>query len=166
MAKKKLDGNVTVLGFGTVEGAEIMLENVNTWEEKGLVKVLDACVVTRGPGSEVQIKQTRKFAGKYSLGGGGIGFLAGMLIGGPVGGLIVGATVGAISGAMKDYGIEDKFIRQVADGLAPNSSALFLMTTEGKPELMDELEAHQAVVMSTTVAPDVERRLRDALSPE
>ena len=164
MAKKKLDGNVTVLGFKTIDGAEIMLENAHTWEEKGLVKLLDACVVSRGPGSDVQIKQTRKFGGKYALGGGGIGVLAGLLLGGPVGGLIVGATIGAISGAMKDYGIEDKFIRSVADGLAPNTSALFLMTTEGKPELMDELEAHHATVLSTTVTPENERRLRDALA--
>ena len=118
MAKKKLDGNVTVLGFKTIDGAEIILENAHTWEEKGLVK-LNACVVSHGPGSDVQIKQPRKFGGKYALGGGGIGILAGLLLGGPVGGLIVGATIGAISGAMKDYGIEDKFIRAVADGLAP-----------------------------------------------
>ena len=46
------------------------------------------------------------------------------------------------------------------------ASALFLMTTEGKPELFDELEAHHAIVMSTTVSGANERRLRDALAPE
>ena len=35
---------------------------------------------------------TRKRAGKYALGGGGIGLLAGMLLGGPIGGLVVGAA--------------------------------------------------------------------------
>ena len=68
------------------------------WEEKGYFTVKDAVVVTRGGGSQdVQIKQTVKKAGKWSLGGGGIGLLAGFLLGGPVGGLIVGATVGAIT---------------------------------------------------------------------
>jgi len=182
-------GNIHVLMFDDIDGAENMLANVTSWEKAGWLKVEDAVVVTRGAGSEIpptqmatanseqpgviqgatsntelEIKQTHKFAGKYALGGSGIGFLAGMLLGGPIGGLVVGATVGAISGALKDYGIDDKFIKQVSAGVRPGTSALFLMSSGGDAEkLLPELREHKARLLSTSLPPEQEQALREAL---
>lgn len=182
--------NVHVLLFDELTGAENMLENVNTWEQNGWINVEDAVVVTRGTGSqggatpvvasntaenpavllgttgssELEIKQTYKRSGKYTLGGGGIGLVAGLLLGGPIGGLVVGATVGAITGALKDYGIDDKFIKQVSAGIRPGSSALFLMSSGGDIEkILPELRVHHARLLSTTLPPEQEKALRDAL---
>jgi len=100
---------------------------------------------------ELQIKQTHKRRGKFTLGGGGIGLLAGLLVGGPIGGLVAGATVGAVTGALKDYGIDDKFIREVSAGLTPGTSALFLMTTGGdEQKILSELRPHKATLIKTT----------------
>jgi uncharacterized membrane protein len=184
-----MPGNIHVLMFDDIDGAENMLANVNSWEKKGWLKVEDAVVVTRGAGSavaptqiasanpeqpgvlrsagsstELEIKQTHKFAGKFALGGGGIGFLAGLLLGGPIGGLVVGATVGGITGALRDYGIDDKFIKQVSDGVRPGTSALFLMTSGGDAaKLLPEVREHKARLLSTTLPPEQERALREAL---
>jgi uncharacterized membrane protein len=171
MADNEEVTNVTVLGFDDMVGAENMLSNVDMWEEKGYFKVKDAVVVTRGSGSnDVQIKQTVKKAGKWSLGGGGIGLLAGLLLGGPVGGLVVGATVGAISGAMKDFGISDKFIREVSDGMPAETSALFLMTTPSEERddeaFFNELKPFRAKVLSTTLDADMSAKLDAALKDE
>jgi uncharacterized membrane protein len=175
--------------FDDIDGAEAMLENVNTWAKEGWLKVEDAVVVTRGAGSttptmpvsagnteqpqsvmiqgsqgDLEIKQTRKHAGKFALGGSGIGFLAGMLLGGPIGGLVVGATVGGITGAMKDFGIDDKFIRQVSEGVRPGTSALFLMTSGGDPEkLLPEIREHKARLLSSTLPAEQAEALRQAL---
>jgi uncharacterized membrane protein len=182
-------GNIHVLLFEDIDGAENMLTNVYSWEKAGWLKVEDAVVVTRGtgasgapvqiasanveqpivtrgPGSntELEIKQTHKFAGKYALGGSGAGFLIGMLLGGPIGGLVVGATVGGITGAMKDYGINDKFIKEVSAGVAPGTSALFLMSTGGDQEkLIPELREHKARLLSTTLRSEQEQALREAI---
>jgi uncharacterized membrane protein len=184
-----MPANVHVVMFEDVNGAENMLENVNTWEKQGWLKVDDAVVVTRGAGSEtppvamatsntenarvvygatsgteLEIKQTVKKTGKWALGGGGIGLLAGLLLGGPIGGLVVGATAGAITGAMKDYGIDDTFIKEVSAGLRPGASALFLMTSGGDEEkILPELRVHKARLLKTTLPPEQEGRLRDAL---
>jgi uncharacterized membrane protein len=185
-------GNIHVLMFDDVNGAENMLENVNTWASQGWLQVEDAVVVTRGVGSEtaspgiamanperpmvaggpagtaeLQIKQTHKRRGKFTLGGGGIGLLAGLLVGGPIGGLVAGATVGAVTGALKDYGIDDKFIREVGAGLTPGTSALFLMTTGGdEQKILSELRPHKATLVKTTLSPEQERALRQALERE
>lgn len=181
--------NIHVVSFEDFNGADNMLANINDWEEKGWIKVEDAVVVTRGSGKEVpstgmvmpnterpvvipgpsgnadiEIKQTVKQGGKYALGGGGIGLLAGLLLGGPIGGLVVGATLGAITGALKDYGIEDSFIREVSSGLRPGTSALFLMTSAGDDEkIFEELKSHKGQLLKTTLSPEREAGLRKAL---
>ena len=171
MADKDEKTNIVVLGFEDMIGAENMLSNVELWEKKGYLTVKDAVIVTRGSGTnDVEIHQTVKKAGKWSLGGGGIGFLAGMLLGGPVGGLVLGATIGAISGAMKDFGIDNKFIRQVSEGLPPESSALFVMTvpTEGRDEeeFYAELKPFKAKVLSTTLDDTTTQKLTELLKDE
>lgn len=181
--------NIHVVSFDDFNGAENMLANVNTWEEKGWLKVEDAVVVTRGSGTEVpssgmvmpnterpvivpgpsgnadiEIRQTVKKSGKFALGGGGIGLLAGLLLGGPIGGLVAGATIGAITGALKDSGIEDSFIREVSTGLQPGTSALFLMTSAGDDEkIFEELKSHKGRLLKTTLSPEREAGLRKAL---
>lgn len=169
MAKKGETGNIIVLGFPDMDGAENMLANVESWEKRGFFTVKDAVVVTKGSGNnQLEIKQTVKKAGKWALGGGGIGFLAGMLLGGPVGGLVVGATVGAISGAMKDSGIDDKFIRSVSESMGGDTSTLFVMVDPNPDRDVDafrgELSEQRATVISTTLTPDLEQSLRDMLS--
>lgn len=169
MAKKEVTGNIVVLGFPTLDGAENMLANVESWEKRGFFAVKDAVVVTKGSGTnQLEIKQTVKKAGKWALGGGGIGFLAGFLLGGPVGGLVVGATIGAISGALKDSGIDDKFIRSVSNSMSGDTSTLFVLV-EPNPdrddaELMRELAEQRATVISTTLAPERDQMLRDLLA--
>lgn len=77
---------------------------------------------------------------------------------------MVGATVGAITGALKDSGIDDKFIKEVSAGLAPGTSALFLMTSGGDEEkILAELRPFKARLLKTTLSPERERALRDAL---
>ena len=167
--KKGQDGNVTVFMFEDQVGAENFLENVTTWQDQGLFTVQDAVTAVRGVGSDVEVKQSHKFGGKYAGAGAGIGFVAGLLLGGPIGGLAVGAAIGGISGAMKDYGIDDKFIAEVNAGLAPNTSALFLMTTGGEEndeKILAELRPFKIKVASTTLSPELAAKVTEALSRE
>jgi uncharacterized membrane protein len=166
---KNSNTNIIALGFDDLDGAENMLANVHSFQERGFFTVKDAVVVTKPVGdNKLQIKQTVKKTGKWALGGGGIGFLAGMLLGGPVGGLVVGATVGAISGALKDSGIDDNFIHTVGTSLRDDTSALFVMVepnpNRNEDDLMKELSEHRAKVLSTTLSPEREKQLRGLLS--
>jgi uncharacterized membrane protein len=167
--KKGQDGNVTVFMFEDRIGAENFLDTVMTWQDQGLFTVQDAVTTVRGVGSDVEVKQSHKFGGKYAGAGAGIGFVAGLLLGGPIGGLAVGAVIGGITGAMKDYGINDKFIAQVDEGLVPNTSALFLMTTggeENEEQILAELRPFKIKMVSTTLAPEMAAKVTEALSRE
>jgi uncharacterized membrane protein len=162
-----MESNIIMLAWDDPTRAGDMLSTFQTWQEEGLITIDDAVLAVREQSPEVEITQTQSVAGKYTLRGTGIGLLAGVLLGGPVGGLVAGAAVGAISGHMKDLGINDKFIRDATKALAPNSSALFVMGRAEDPEgFYKELKPYRAVVAMTTLSPEQEKRLRDALAHE
>jgi uncharacterized membrane protein len=159
--------NIVVLGFKNQYGAEAMLEDIQKWQEEGLMELEDAVIASRGPGVDVQIEQTHKPGGKYALRGGGAGLLAGLLLGGPILGLAAGVAAGGIAGALKDYGLDDTFVEEVSQWVQPETSALFLLVKEAKAdEVLEKLRPHGAVVLTSTLAPEQEQRLRQALAKE
>ena len=159
--------NIVVLGFENQYGAEAMLEDIQKWQEEGLMELEDAVIASRGVGGDVQIEQTHKQGGRFALRGGGAGLLAGLLLGGPILGLVGGVAAGGIAGALKDYGLDDKFIKEVSQWVQPETSALFLLVKEAKAdEVLEELRSHEASVLTTTLAPEQEKRLRQTLAEE
>ena len=159
--------NIVVLGFKSQHGAEGMLEDIQRWHEEGLIELEDAVIATRGPGRDVQIEQTHRQGSRFALRGGGAGLLAGLLLGGPILGLVAGAAAGGIAAALKDYGLDDTFVEEVSQWVQPETSALFLLVKEAKgEEVLEKLRPFGAVVLSTTLAPEQEERLRQALAKE
>jgi uncharacterized membrane protein len=115
----------------------------------------------------VEIQQTHKEGGKFTLRGGGAGLLAGLLLGGPILGFVGGAAAGAIAGALKDYGLDDGFIEEVSKWVQPNTSALFVLVNEVNADaVLDKLRPFEAVVLTTTLPQAGEQRLREALAEE
>lgn len=158
---------VVVLGFDNRYAAEGMLESLTKMQEEGLIELEDAVVASRGPGIEVEIQQTRSETGKSALRGTGIGLLAGLLLGGPIVGLVGGAAIGAILGAMKDHGLDDKFVDQVSEWVRPNTSALFLLVKEARgEEVLARLKPFKAKVLTTTLSEEQEKRLKGILAEE
>ena len=159
--------NVIVLAFDGEETAEGMLNDLKKLEEQGKIEILDAVVASRGAGKHIEVKQTQSDKGKFAARGTGIGFLAGLLLGGPVLGAAGGAAIGAITGSMKDVGIDDNFIEQISKGLQPNTSAIFLMTQNADMEAIEAyLKPYKARVLSTTLSPETENKLKELLSEE
>ena len=172
---------IVVLAFEGAGAAEGMLVNIRDMEERGLLKLDDAVVASRGPratdiqinqasmigvpaaGSQLQIDQTDSRRGRSAAAGGGIGLLAGWLIGGPIGGLAVGALIGAL----RDRGLKDSEVKQIADQLVPDSSALFLLVKEADgPKVLEELKPFKATVIQSSLDPEAEQQLRKALAHE
>jgi len=159
--------NIVVLGFKNQYGAEAMLEDMQKWQEDGLIELEDAVIASRGVGGDVQIEQTHKQGGRFALRGGGAGLLAGLLLGGPIVGLVGGLAVGGIAGALKDYGLDDGFVKKVSEWVRPETSALFLLVKEAKAdEVLERLRPYGATVLTTTLAPEQEKRLRQTLADE
>lgn len=163
-----MDSHIVVLGFEGQYVAEGVLDMLRDMEERGLLEIEDAVIASRGPtGNEVEVTQTKTLTKKFALRGSGVGLLAGLLLGGPIGGLAAGAALGGIAGKMKDYGIEDSFIKEITEGLRPDTSALFLMVkTDQGEKVLEELRPYKAFVASTTLPEEQERRLKETFEQE
>lgn len=154
-------GKIVVLAFEGEHTADGMLDNFLDMEKRGVLQLEDAVIVSRPAGTtEVTIDQTRFKRGRAAAKTGAVGLLAGMLVGGP----LVGLTAGALWGGLRDKGLDDKFVRRLSDKLGPDSSGLFLQVSGGDSEkVIEELQPHQATVITTELDPALEKKLRDSL---
>lgn len=163
-------GNIVVLGFKDQYGAEAMLNDVHKWQEEGLIEVEDAVIASAGPDGKVEIQEThRSEGGKFALRGGGVGLVAGALLGGPILGLVAGVTAGAIRAKRKDkgYGLDDDFVQAASGWVRAERSALFLLVKQANAEqVRARLGPLTATVLTTTLAPEQEQRLRQVLAEE
>ena len=127
----------------------------------------EAVVVVVDERHEVRINHTTHLTAPTALSGGFVGTLAGLLLLNPVTALIGGITgtaLGAILGALKEAGIDEAFMEDLAAEMKPNSSALFVRTKKDDPkEVVGLLEPAAGRVLQTTLEHDDEGRLKEAL---
>src|SRR3954452_15318479 len=119
--------SLVVLTFPTETGAEQALGTVAELQRQQLIEIEDAATVRRGQDGKPKVKQANSLVGAGAWGGAFWGMLIGLLFFAPWLGLVVGAVTGALAGKFTDYGIDDKFIKEVEAKLQPGTSALFLM---------------------------------------
>ena len=147
-------GAILIVEFAEASAAELShrLETFKKWlSRSGYTAPISHCA---SPDQVANVWQIRKS-------------VAGLLLGGPILGAAGGAAVGAISGSMKDVGIKDDFIEEIVAGLAPNSSAIFLMTQNADMEAVENyLKPFKARVLTTTLDPEVEGKITKLLSEE
>ena len=82
-------------------------------------------------------------------------------------GAVVGAGAGAASGALSDIGINDQFLRDLAETLPKGSAALALLVRDGTPDrVIERLRKHapHARLVKTNMSHTDEDKLRDLLN--
>jgi uncharacterized membrane protein len=159
---------LTVLKFNTPEGANQMLEKIQSLQKMELIKIQDAAMVTWPQGKDKpKTKQLVNMAGLGALQGAFWGMLFGLIFFIPFFGLAVGAAMGALSGKMADYGISDEFIKQTREKVTEGTSALFLMT-EGAvmDKVVQELKGYEFELIASNLTKEQEEQLMSAFAEE
>jgi uncharacterized membrane protein len=154
---------LVVLAFKDETGAEEMRDKLKGMQKMQIISLSDAAVVVRRQDGKVKVKQAVSLVGAGALGGAFWGMLIGLLFFAPWLGLAVGALSGALGGALSDYGVDDKFIKEVGNKIEPGHSALFLMVeswTEDK--VLDEISGTDAEVLQTSLSNEDEEKLKAA----
>lgn len=154
---------LAVLAFPTETGAALMLSDIDQKQKEGLITLDDAATVVRNPDGKAKVKQATSLVGEGSLGGAFWGMLIGLLFFMPWMGMAVGAVTGALTGKFADIGIDDSFIKEVANEIAPGTSALFLLVREATVDkLAAELPNHDFRIIHTALPKDREDALKEA----
>lgn len=152
-----------VIAYDAPERAEEARLDLLSMNREYLVDVADAVVATVDRKGNVKLDQLVNLWTYGASGGAFWGLLVGLLFFHPLLGVLAGTTAGALSGALADYGIDDRFMKDVADSLQPGQAALFIMArTHATNRVLERLGSHGGRVMRTNLDPSQERRLREA----
>ncbi|MGE0258329.1 MAG: DUF1269 domain-containing protein [Alphaproteobacteria bacterium] len=164
---------LVVVGFDAPQEADRVLDELHRLQREYLVDLADAVVAISDANGKVKLKQSVDLVGVGAASGGLWGAMWGTLVGllflnpllGAAAGAAFGAGAGALSGKLSDFGIDDNFIRSLADHLKPNTSALFLLVRKVQPErVLSELSQFRGRVIRSSLSPEQEARLQAALS--
>lgn len=152
---------------GELKAEEVRLD-LRRLKRAHLVDLEEAAVVVRTRAGKVVLHHSAHFTAPAALGGGFIGTLAGLMLLNPLLALIggfAGTALGAVTGALKEVGIEEPFMRELAMRLKPGSSALFILAKEGRAGLIhEEIRKFGGTILTAQLEHEDPERLKAALS--
>ena len=165
---------LVVVGFKDAEEADRVLFKLAKLKKEHLIDLEDAVVVIRDEAGKIHLKQSINLTTTGSTTSSSFIFISGSLWGALVGllflhpfaGFILGGAIGvgagALSGSLSDYGIDDDFIKSLGKTIPINSSALFILVR--KERVLAELSGIKGTVMRTSLSPEQEKKLQEALA--
>jgi uncharacterized membrane protein len=154
-----------VIGYESEIKAEEVRIALLKLQREYLIDLGDAVVVVREQDGKVKLRQLHNLTAAGAASGGFWGTLMGVLFLNPLFGLAIGAAAGALSGALADVGIDDGFMKQLAQTLKPGTAALCVLVRRETPDkVLQEIQGFGGTVLKTSLSHDDEAKLQAALS--
>ena len=156
---------LVVIGYDDQFKAEEVRLSLMKMQKDYLIDLEDAVVAVKDQQGKVRLHQAVNLTAAGAVGGGFWGSLIGLMFLNPLLGMAVGAAAGAISGALTDVGIDDKFMKELAETMKPGSSTLFVLVRKATPDkVLDEIKGMGGKVLRTSLSHEDETKLQAALS--
>ena len=154
------------VGFDDPFKAEEVRMQLEKMQQADLIDLEDAVVAIKNPKGQIRLDQPVRLTALGPIGGGFLGAILGTLFMAPLVGLVMGAAVGAAAtGAMHDVGINDQFMKDLADTLKPNTSALFVLVRKAKPDrVLEVLKGTGGKILQSSLSHEEVDRLQGALA--
>ncbi len=155
--------DLLVVAFDEENTAFKVRDKLVDLQKEHLIELEDLVVVVRQQDGKVNIKQAHDLVAGGALSGSFWGLLIGLIFFMPLLGLAIGAISGALAGRLSDYGIDDKFIRQVGEEIQPGNSAVFLLIKKITPDkVLSQLQEFRGTVIKTSFTEENEQKVREA----
>jgi uncharacterized membrane protein len=153
------------VGYDNPFKAEEVRMKLQKMQQAYLIDLDDAVVAVKNEKGKVKLHQPINLTALGAASGGFWGALIGMLFLAPLAGLAVGAVAGAASGALHDVGINDKFMKDLADTMKPNTSALFVLVRKATPDrVLEELRGTGGKILQSSLSHEEVDRLQNVLA--
>ncbi len=132
-----------------------------------LLELDDAVVVTKSSEGKIKLNQAMNLTAIGAASGGFWGTLVGMIFLNPLFGAALGVAWGAVSGALTDVGINDQFMKTLAEKMGPGTSALFVLIRKATPDkVVAEIQKFGGTILTSSLSHEDEGKLQAALSPK
>ncbi len=157
--------DLIVIVYPSEEKAEEVRKRLFELQSEYLIKLGDAVIATKTEDGQVKLHQMMNMTATGAAAGSFWGLLIGVLFLNPILGVAAGAASGAIGGALTDVGINDPFMKKLAETISPGSAALFVLVEEmTSDKVLAAIKGYGGVVLKTSLDTSKEQQLRNALS--
>lgn len=157
--------DLIVIVYPSEEKAEEVRKRLLELQKEYLIQLGDAVIATRTESGQVKLNQFVNMTATGAVSGSFWGLLIGVLFLNPLVGAAAGAAAGALGGALTDVGIEDAFMKKLAESIQPGSAALFVLARHMTADkVLASIKEFGGVVLKTSLDETKEQVLRDALA--
>ena len=157
--------DLVVIAFPSEAKAEEVRQKLLDMQKDYLIELGDAVIAVKGADGRIKLNQLFHTTAAGAVSGTFWGTLIGLIFLMPLVGAALGAASGAIGGSLSDAGINDKFMKEAAEAIQPETAALFLlirkMTTD---KVLAALQGEGGTVMRTSLDHTNETALQAALT--
>ncbi|MGJ0505902.1 MAG: DUF1269 domain-containing protein [Methylocystis sp.] len=159
--------DLLVIAFSSEQKAEDVRQKLFQMQKEYLIEMGDAVVAVKDQDGHIKLNQLFNTTAIGGVSGMFWGALIGMIFMMPLAGAALGAASGAVSGALTDFGIDDKFMKDVAEAIPPGGAALFVlvrkMTTD---KVLEGLRGVGGTVLRTSFDKSKDQAIRAALAAQ
>jgi uncharacterized membrane protein len=115
------------------EHAEAILEMLEQMNRAGTITLADAAMVTKDEKGKMQVEETKELTARKGAKRGALIMGAFGLIFPPslIGSAIAGGAIGAVAGRLRDTGIKNDQMQELANRLEPDKAAVVALAAEG-----------------------------------
>src|ERR1700704_5195804 len=145
--------------------AEEVRQRLFKLQQEYLVKFSEGVSAVKTEAGPVKLNQLVNTTAVGAASGSFWGLLIGVLFLNPILGVALGAASGALGGALTDFGINDKFMKELAASIQPGNATLFvLIKNMTADKVLKEIKDAGGVVLKTSLDEKKEQILREALA--
>jgi uncharacterized membrane protein len=156
---------LVVVAYDDMYKAEEVRLTLRKLQQNYLLDLDDAVVAVKDEQGKVKLHQAVNMTAAGAVSGGFWGTLIGLIFMMPLLGLAAGAAAGAVSGALTDVGIDDKFMKNLADTMKNGSSVLFVLVRKVTADkVLEQLAGTGGTVLKTSLTHEDEAKLQAALN--
>lgn len=155
--------NLIVISFPEEQLAFEMRAALVNLQKEYLIEMEDVVIVTKDAKDKVKLHQAMNLTAAGAATGSFWGLLIGLLFLNPLLGAAVGAGAGALSGRFTDLGINDQFMKELAEGFKPGCAAIFILVRKATADkVLEGLEQFKGKgkVIQTSLTKDDDATLR------
>lgn len=156
---------LVVIAYPESNKAQEAVATLGRLQSEMVIKLEDIAWVTKNADGKMKLHQGTSLAGAGAAGGALWGFIFGLLFFAPWLGMAIGAASGALAGKLSDFGIDDKWIKEVAEAIPAGGSAVFVMARDTNQErVLPEMAKLGGTVLRTNLTSEQEAALNEAIS--
>jgi uncharacterized membrane protein len=157
--------DLVAIVYPSEQRAEEVRQRLLKLQTEYLITMNDAVIAVKDQAGTIKLNQLVNTAAIGAATGSFWGLLIGVLFLNPILGVALGAASGAVSGALSDFGINDKFMKELSASIQPGNAVLFvLVKSMTADKVLKGIQDAGGVVLKTSLDETKEQKLRDALA--